>query len=167
MEVKEFAVSELVPYGNNPRIISEDAVEKVAESIKEFGFQVPIVVDKDKVVVAGHTRLKAAQKLGLKKVPCVVADDLTPEQVKAYRLADNKTAEASTWDWMKLDGELEAINGIMMNGFGFPEVEEDTGGIAGGEQEINDGAELSTGDFGDKEFELTCPECGFKFNEKK
>ena len=92
MQVKEIKIEELVPYANNPRH-NDGAVEAVANSIREFGFKVPIVIDKDNVIVAGHTRLKAAEKLGLEKVPCIVADDLTPEQINAFRLADNKTAE--------------------------------------------------------------------------
>ena len=89
--------SELIPYANNPRK-NGPAVDKVAASIKEFGFKVPIIIGKDNVIVTGHTRLLAAQKLGLETVPCIIADDLTPAQIKAFRLADNKTAEFSEWD---------------------------------------------------------------------
>lgn len=92
-------VSELVPYENNPRH-NDDAVDYVANSIKNFHFQVPIVIDKNNVVIAGHTRLKACEKLGIDEVPCIVADDLTPEQVKAFRLADNKTSELA---WTSFD----------------------------------------------------------------
>lgn len=105
MKVQEIAISKLKPYENNPRH-NEDAVEKVMESIKEFGFKVPIVVDSDLVIVTGHTRLKAAQELGLKKVPIIVADDLTPEQIKAFRIADNKVHEYATWDEDRLYNEL-------------------------------------------------------------
>lgn len=127
-------VSELVPYENNPRN-NDDAVDYVANSIKNFHFQVPIVIDKNNVVIAGHTRLKACHKLGIKDVPCIVADDLTPEQVKAFRLADNKTSELAEWDMDKLDIELGEIPDIDMSAFGFdieiddieevPEVKED------------------------------------------
>lgn len=96
----------LIPYANNPRL-NDNAVDAVAASIKEFGFKVPIVVDGENVIINGHTRLKAAHKLGLKQVPVIVADDLTPEQVKAFRLADNKTGELAEWDMDKLDIELE------------------------------------------------------------
>lgn len=82
------SVDEIIPYANNPRR-NDNAVNAVAESIKQFGFKQPIVIDGGGVVVCGHTRLKAAKKLGIKTVPCIVADDLTPEQIKAYRLADN------------------------------------------------------------------------------
>ncbi len=121
MKIIEKKLSELIPYENNPRF-NDDAVKYVAASIKEFGFKQPIVVDKDGVIVAGHTRLKAAQQLGLKTVPCVVADDLTPEQVKAFRLADNKTGELAGWDFEKLDLELEEID-LDMSPFGFTEGE--------------------------------------------
>ena len=109
MKVQEFRISDIIPYANNPRKIPEDAVEKVANSIREFGFQQPIVVDQENVVIVGHTRLLAARKLGLETVPVIVADNLTPEQAKAYRLADNKTGEISEWDDDKLMEELEEL----------------------------------------------------------
>lgn len=108
----------LIPYANNPRL-NDNAVDAVAASIKEFGFKVPIVVDGENVIINGHTRLKAAHKLGLKQVPVIVADDLTPEQVKAFRLADNKTSEFAEWDMDKLQIELEGIDEIDMGEFGF------------------------------------------------
>ena len=108
MEIKMMNVEDLIPYINNPRH-NENAVDKVASSIKEFGFKVPIVVDKDKVVVTGHTRLLASKKLGLEQVPCVVADDLSKAQIKAFRLADNKVSEFSTWDMELLKVELEEL----------------------------------------------------------
>lgn len=116
----------LLPYANNPRL-NDGAVDAVAASIKEFGFKVPIVVDADGVIVTGHTRLKAAKKLGLEKVPVIVAGDLTPEQVKAFRLADNKTGELAQWDMAKLGIELDGIEDIDMSDFGFDfeELEED------------------------------------------
>lgn len=118
MKIIEKNIKDITPYENNPRN-NEDAVEKVAESIKEFGFQQPIVVDKDNVVIVGHTRLKAAERLGLDKVPVVVADELTEEQAKAYRLADNKTNEIATWKFDVLNEELLDIGQIDMSKFGF------------------------------------------------
>lgn len=112
---------ELTPYENNPRI-NDGAVDAVAASIKQFGFKVPIVVDSNGVVVTGHTRLKAAKKLGLDSVPVIVADDLTPEQVKAFRLADNKTSELAQWDLDKLEIELDGIDEIDMSDFGFDDI---------------------------------------------
>lgn len=119
-------ISELKPYENNPRF-NDKAVDAVAASIKEFGFKVPIVIDKDNIIIAGHTRLKAAQKLGMTEVPVIIADDLTEEQVKAFRIADNKVAELAEWDFEKLEMELKELN-IDMNQFGFeiePETSED------------------------------------------
>ena len=119
MNITERNISDIIPYENNPRN-NKNAIEKVAESIKEFGFKVPIIVDKGGIIVAGHTRLEAAKLLGLKKVPVIVADDLTPEQVKAFRLADNKVAEFSTWDFKKLNEELSELGSAFnFEGFGF------------------------------------------------
>lgn len=119
MQIIEMKISEVKPYENNPRKISEEAIQRVAASIREFGFKQPIVIDKNNVIIAGHTRLKAAELLGLKTVPVIRADDLTPEQVKAYRLADNKVAEATDWDMNALDKELAEILDIDMDEFGF------------------------------------------------
>lgn len=118
MQIKEIEISSLIEYENNPRN-NDGAVDAVAESIKQFGFKVPIVIDRDNVIVAGHTRLKAARKIGLEKVPCIVADDLTPEQIKAFRLADNKTAELADWDFSALEIELAELANIDMTAFGF------------------------------------------------
>lgn len=118
LEVKMLKISELKPYEKNPRK-NDEAAKYVAESIKSFGFKVPIVIDKDNVIVAGHTRYKAAKKLKLKEVPCIVADDLTDKQIKAYRLADNKVAEMSEWDFDLLNEELDDLFNFDMTVFGF------------------------------------------------
>lgn len=118
------SVDEIIPYINNPRN-NDNAVDKVASSIKNFGFKVPIVLDKDDEVVAGHTRLKAAKRLGMDEVPCIVADDLTDEQVKAFRLADNKVSEFAEWDEEMLEIELDLVEEINMSEFGFDELDAD------------------------------------------
>ena len=118
MEIIEKTLKELIPYANNPRK-NDKAVDAVAESIKEFGFKVPCVIDSRGVVVCGHTRIKAARKLGMKAVPCVVADDLTEEQLRAFRLADNRTAEIAEWDLPMLAAELQAIDDVDMARLGF------------------------------------------------
>ena len=105
MQIREFGIDEIKPYEKNPRK-NEDSVKYVANSIKEFGFKVPIVIDADNVIVAGHTRWKAAKQLGLEKVHCIKADDLSPAQIKAFSLADNKVGEFSQWDMDLLGGEL-------------------------------------------------------------
>lgn len=123
MQVVEMPIEQVIPYENNPRI-NDDAVQETANSIKEFGWQQPIVVDKNNVIIVGHTRLKAAKKLKLKKVPVVIADTLSEQQVKAYRLADNKTGELADWDMELLGIELDDIVDFDMSDFGFNDVEE-------------------------------------------
>ena len=118
MKVQNVSIDSIKPYENNPRN-NDQGVDAVAKSIKEFNWQQPIVVDKDNVIIVGHTRYKAAKKLGMDKVPVVVADNLSPEQVKAYRLADNKTGELTDWDMGLLDDELADIADIDMSDFGF------------------------------------------------
>ncbi|MGN0805365.1 MAG: ParB N-terminal domain-containing protein [Candidatus Coproplasma sp.] len=122
MEIIEKNIEDLIEYENNPRN-NDGAVEAVAESIKQFGFKVPVIIDADGVIVAGHTRKKAALKLGLDKVPCIIADDLTPEQIKAFRLADNKTGELAEWDFEALEKELAELTAfdVDMSAFGFDE----------------------------------------------
>lgn len=126
MDIVNRRLAEITPYENNPRF-NDEAVDAVAASIQEFGFKVPIVLDSDGVIVAGHTRWKAALKLQLETVPCVVADDLSPEQIKAFRLADNKVAELAYWNEEALAKELEGIADIDMSAFGFGEEESDLG----------------------------------------
>lgn len=123
MEIQEKKIKELIPYEKNPRK-NDAAVEYVANSIKEFGFKVPIVIDKNGVIVCGHTRYKAAQRLRLKTVPCIIADDLNDEQIKAFRLADNKVSEKSEWDFDLLYEELDGIFDIDMEEFDFDLPEE-------------------------------------------
>lgn len=114
-------VNDLKEYDNNPRI-NDDAIDKVAKSIEQFGFKVPVVVDKDNTIVCGHTRLKASKQLGLKEIPCIIADDLNKEQINAYRLIDNRTSDYSHWDFDKLELELKQLEDIKefeMKEFGF------------------------------------------------
>ena len=119
MEIINRKVSELIPYDRNPRK-NDEAVKYVKASIEQFGFKVPIVIDADGVIVAGHTRLKAAKELGWAEVPCIVADDLNEEQIRAFRLADNKTGEAAEWDIELLNTELFELDFDMAQ-FGFEE----------------------------------------------
>ena len=108
MNSLELSIDDLIPYIRNPRK-NDEAATKVAASIKEFGFKQPIVVDKNMIIVAGHTRLLAAQKLGLKKLPVIIADDLTESQIKAYRIADNRVAEEAEWDYDLLKLEINDL----------------------------------------------------------
>jgi len=109
MKILDKPITELIPYDNNPRV-NDDAIVPVAESIRSFGWKQPIVVDKNNVIVCGHTRYQAAKHLKLETVPCVVADDLTEDEIKAYRLIDNRSGEFSTWHDELLKTELESID---------------------------------------------------------
>ena len=124
MNIINLTLEELKPYAKNPRK-NDEAVKYVAESIAQFGFKVPIIVDANNVIVAGHTRYRAARQLGLEEVPCIVADDLTEEQIQAFRLADNKVGEIATWDDKLLKIELDDIVNINMEDFGFDLSEEE------------------------------------------
>lgn len=164
MQIIEKSIGELKPYENNPRK-NEDAVEYVANSIREFGWRVPLVIDRGGTIVAGHTRYLAAEMLGIEKIPCVVADDLSEEQKKCFRIIDNKISELSEWDYNLLFEELDEIEGIDMGLMGFSKFIDE-----GGEDEedrveiINGGGEIALGSFDDEKFKYECPCCGFRFN---
>lgn len=117
-------IDELIPYEKNPRK-NDKAVKYVANSIKSFGFKVPIVIDKDNVIVCGHTRYKASKNLNLNIVPCIIASDLNDEQLKAFRMADNKVSEQAEWDFDLLNDEIEEIFSFDMQDFGFEFVDEE------------------------------------------
>lgn len=125
--IEQWPIDKVIPYERNPRAITDKAVEKVAASIKEFGWRQPIVVDGNGVILAGHTRWRAAKHLGLKKVPVVVAADLSPEKARAYRIADNRTAEETDWDNDLLTSELEELSRLLgeegLPALGFDEKE--------------------------------------------
>lgn len=151
LKVVMMPTEDLIPYENNPRR-NDSAVDAVAASIREFGFKVPIIVDKENVIVTGHTRLKAAEQLGLAEVPVIRADDLSEEQINAFRLADNKTGELAGWDFAKLDLELAEIYNIDMEDFGF--IDQNVDAV-----DIDDLFEESP----EKEKEpkrIQCPHCG-------
>ena len=119
MEIIQKSINDIIPYENNPRK-NEKAVESVKKSIRRFGFKNPIIVDSEGVIIAGHTRYKASLELGLETVPVIVADDLTEKQIKAYRLADNKTGELAEWDFNALEAELFDLSlSFDMSDFGF------------------------------------------------
>lgn len=130
MKIQDLDINDIIPYANNPRN-NAAAVDAVAASIREFGFKVPVVIDRNGILITGHTRLEAAKKLGITKIPAIRAADLTDAQVKAFRLADNKVAEIATWDDQALAAELQALDDMDfdMSDFGFAddELREDTG----------------------------------------
>lgn len=158
-------VNELTPYARNARI-NDKTVPYLVNSIKRFGFKVPLVIDEKGVVVCGHTRLKAALECGMARVPCVLADDLTEDEIKAFRLADNKIQEMSGWDFGLLDQELDELREL---GFGDEEMKELGFGDASDVNPDDFFEDDSTGDGADKEpktIECTCPECGHKFTQE-
>lgn len=122
MEIVYKKLKDIKPYENNPRN-NEQAIDYVANSIKEFGFNVPLVIDKNGIIITGHTRYLASIKLGLKEIPCIIADDLSEEKVNAFRLADNKVAESSRWDYKKLTEELRNVDEEMMDFFDLDFIE--------------------------------------------
>lgn len=119
MEIKNIDIKLIKTYENNPRV-NINAVDKVAESIKEFGFKVPLVVNSDYVIINGHTRYEASKKLGLKNVPVIFADDLSEQQQNAFRIIDNKTHDYAEWDYQTLEEELDKIS-LDMSKYGFEE----------------------------------------------
>lgn len=153
MKIVNKKLDELKPYKNNPRY-NDEAVEYIANSIKEFGFKVPIVIDKNNTIVAGHTRYKASLELGLTEVPCIVADDLTEEQIKAFRLVDNKVSEYSQWNFELLEEEMKELD-IDMGDFGFESLNDLTDDDFIQDTEITKEKENKT---------IICPNCGMEFN---
>ena len=122
LKIEYIDIDKIKPYENNPRH-NEEAIPYVMNSIKEFGFKVPIILDKNNVIICGHTRVESAKRLGYDKVPCLYANDLTDEQVKAFRLADNKVSEKAEWNFELLEEELENL-GLNMNKFGFDDLKD-------------------------------------------
>lgn len=164
LQVVYKTVKDITPYENNPRN-NDDAVQYVRNSIEEFGFKVPIIIDKNGVIIAGHTRFKAAKQIGMGQVPCVIADDLTKDKINAYRLADNKTQELSEWDWTMAGEELETIESIDMRLMGFAEFLDEHDAEELPKKKIGNGVEVDTDSFEDGAFTQVCPCCGFRFNE--
>ena len=160
MKLKTLKLEEIKPYENNPRK-NDDAVNAVAESIRQCSYITPIIIDEDKVILAGHTRYKALQALNYKEVPCLICTGLSEEQKKKYRYLDNKTGEKATWDLMKLEVELESID---LEGFDFFGMMEDFDDGSKAEKTATGSMEYGTEAFSDEEFKYECPKCGFKFN---
>jgi ParB-like chromosome segregation protein Spo0J len=166
LAIEWWPLEKITPYERNARVISEKAVEKVASSLTEFGWQQPIVVDEGGVIIAGHTRLLAAASLEHETVPVLVAVDLAPEQVKAYRLADNRTHQETDWDFALLAPEMKTLEemgfDLALTAFDFGETNKldeflDRTSSGSHTKEINP-----------DDFELMnkCPKCGFEYNEK-
>ncbi len=164
MEVRNMNIDDIKPYDNNPRD-NDNAVESTANSIKEFGWQQPIVVDKDMVIIVGHTRYKAAKKLGYKEVPVVIASNLNKEQVRAYRLADNKTGELANWVYGDLMSEIQEIQDLDLTDFGFNDSDLDISDKWEDNVSLDDYEEPDTSNFEPKK--CICPKCGYLGNEEE
>ena len=159
MTIEYLPIAELKAYGTNAR--KHGDIDKIKESIRLFGFNVPILVDQDNVIICGHGRVLAAEDLGMEKVPAIRATEWTEDQIKQFRIIENKTADLSSWDYDKLLFELSAITEINMDVFEFAKDEE-------GEettQQIDSEGEVNIENFGDETFDHECPYCGFKWNE--
>lgn len=153
MKIQEIKVTDLKPYPKNAKIHPQEQIEKIANSIQEFGFKQPLVIDKDNIVIVGHGRLEGAKKLGLETVPCLIAEDLNENQIKAYRLADNKLNE-SNWDNKLLIEEIEFLQNEKFNIENI--------GIITNFEITNSSKEI---DFNEIENDLKnqCPKCKFRF----
>lgn len=171
MTIETRDIADVHPYENNPRTISQQAIEVVAESIRLYGWNQPIVVDQDGVIIVGHTRRLAAESLGMTQVPVLVATDLTPEQVKQYRLVDNRTGELSSWDYDNLVMELREFHEDLVQSF-FPEIDLEAALVqeAAGTQEDVDRAAAKIANIqgaADDALHTTvvvCPSCTGRFN---
>lgn len=163
LKIEYIDIEKLIPYINNPRI-NDNAVDVVAASIKEFGFKNPILINNENVIIAGHTRLKAAKKLGLKEVPVIRVEDLTKNQIKAFRIADNKTTEFAEWNMELLELELEELEDMFT---GFSEEEKE---VIFNVSDVDidsffEDAEETNKEKGKEkeEEEIQCPHCGMYF----
>ena len=167
MKIKNVAIDTVIPYARNPRN-NQGAIAKVAGSIKEFGWQQPIVVDSEMVVIAGHTRLAAAQSLGMDKVPIVIAENLTPAQVKAYRLADNRVSQEAEWDHDLLTLELQDLVNeeydLDLTGFS----DEELSALIHDEINFEPGGEEDQGKLDEIDPKIVvCPHCNEEFDVRK
>ena len=160
MKLVKLKLSDIVPYENNPRK-NDEAVNAVAESIRQCTYITPIIVDEEYVILAGHTRYKALVSLGIDEVQCLVCEGLSEEDKKKYRYLDNKTGEKATWDLLKLEQELE---GLDLEGFDFFGMAADLPVKTGEDRTISGSTEYDAEVFSDEEFRYECPNCGFRFN---
>ena|SRR3990167_7486918 len=156
IEIEYIPISEVIPYSKNPRK-NDQAVDIVAKSIQSYGFKNPIILDKNNIIIAGHTRLKAAQKLGLNEVPVIWADDLTDEQVKGLRIMDNKSTEYADWDFELLQNEINELKNLNIDldltGFKSTDLENIDKYLKGNIKEIDENLETHN----------ECPQCHYKW----
>lgn len=159
MKLTTLKLEEIIPYENNPRV-NDQAVEAVAESIKQCSYVQPIIIDENHVILAGHTRLKALKLLGVEKCQVLIYDGLTEQQKRKFRYLDNKTGEAAVWDLNKLEEELEGLDLGELDFFNM--MAEDFS--VSGSVDYTGAVEYGLEEFGDESFKHECPECGFLFN---
>lgn len=168
MKIEQWKIDKIIPYENNPRI-NDGAVEKTAMSIREYGWQQPIVVDTDGIIIVGHTRLKAAQSMSLEECPVHVAENLTEAQVKAYRIADNKTGEIAKWDQELLNIEIKDLVDlnfdIELTGF---DIDEFDSGLSFNDNQDNqeNGDNQNANNNQESSNTVYCPKCGCSFEVK-
>lgn len=162
-KVENIEITKIKPYENNPRNNAE-AVDSVVESIKNYGFLVPLVLDKNKVIITGHTRFLAAKKLGMKEIPCIVVS-LNEADAKAYRIADNKAQDLSSWNYGLLGYEMDLLNGLgvdlLKTGFKEYEINNILGVLDEGRADKSGEIDLSA--FDEETYEHYCPCCGFRW----
>lgn len=164
LQIVYHSLLELKPYEQNARK-NDAAVPKLVESISQFGFNVPVLIDEDLNIIAGHTRYKAAMQMGLDEIPCIILTDLDEKKIAQYRIVDNKTAELSSWDYERLIFELDSIDEIDMSAFEFGNFDEENAVPVNLESNLDDGMELDLSGYDDEAFDYECPVCGFKWNE--
>ena len=163
MKMKTLRTSDIIPYENNPRI-NDNAVEAVAESIRQCTYVQPIITDENLVILAGHTRLKALKLLGITECKVLIYEGLTEEQKKKFRYLDNKTGEAALWDLEKLEKALEELDFEGLDFFNMTIKESPDDYTVGGPSEYKGSVEYGLEDFGEGSFLYECENCGFKFN---
>ena len=172
MQIQQVPLASIIPYPNNARTHGTAQIELLAGSIQEFGFDQPIVLDSNNVIVKGHGRYQAAKRLGLETVPAIVVEDLSPAQVRASRIADNRIAELSNWDRELLESEIDILieDGFDVSLLGFGDEDDmslpgEVGGdtrTVGLEPMDSSTKEINTDDF---KLDHECPRCGFEFND--
>lgn len=162
LRIEYHSVKDLQPYEQNVR--KHQNINPLIESIKRFGFNVPLLVDEDMTIVAGHARFEAAKEMGLEEVPVIILRGLSEKDIAQFRIVDNKTSDLSSWDYEKLTFEMDSVPEIDFSVFGLNngEDDEDGEGIAGS---LDEGVELDLDEYEDDQFEFECPYCGFKWNE--
>ena len=161
-EIITLNAKDIIPYRDNPRV-NKDAIQVVKASLKEFGFQQPIVLDKNNEIVVGHTRMLAAMELGITEIPCIIASNLSEDKIKAYRIMDNKSAEYASWNYGLLTKEitdlLESDYDLEFTGFSDKELESMVGDIQANIIDENESPQM------DELEQMECPKCGHKFSE--